>query len=106
MEPAIGWQAVNPQARYTTIALDQMVVEDPARVGRMLRELMPLFASGELAPLRHEEFPLEDAAGAFRYMAQAKHIGKVVVTLSRGSCVARSPRDVLTSLAFAPTPAT
>src|SRR6185369_12186785 len=78
---------VNPRAHYTAIALDQMVVEDPARVGRMLEQLMPLFESGEMKPLRHEEFPLENAAAAFRHMAQAKHIGKVVVTVRSASAV-------------------
>jgi surfactin synthase thioesterase subunit/NADPH:quinone reductase-like Zn-dependent oxidoreductase/aryl carrier-like protein len=82
--------SVNPQAKYTAIALDQMVVEDPARVGQMLSELMPLFESGELQPLCYKEFPLEDAAGALRYMAQAKHIGKVVVRVRNAERGVRS----------------
>jgi len=36
--------------------------------------------SGLLQPLRHEVFPAEDVVKAFRHMAQAKHIGKIVIT--------------------------
>ena len=35
---------------------------------------------GELPALPYSAFPLEEAPSAFRYMAQARHIGKVVVT--------------------------
>jgi myxalamid-type polyketide synthase MxaB len=73
---------VNPQARYTTIALDQMVIERPTFVGQMLRELLPLFERGDLKPLCLREFPIDQSESAFRYMAQARHIGKVVITQS------------------------
>jgi myxalamid-type polyketide synthase MxaB len=88
--------AVNPRAQYTTIALDQMVIERPAFVGQMLRELLPRFESGELKPLRLREFPIEEAESAFRYMAQARHIGKVVITqgeLRNTDCGLRNELD-------------
>ena len=46
----------------------------------MLGELMPLFISGELIPLPRHTFDVEHVVDAYRYMAQAKHIGKIVVT--------------------------
>ncbi len=45
----------------------------------MLVELMGLFAAGELTPLPVSSFGLDDVVGAFRFMAQARHVGKVVV---------------------------
>jgi myxalamid-type polyketide synthase MxaB len=72
--------AVNPNASYFTIALDRMMAEEPAIVGQLLREVMAGFRNGELEPLPLRAFALEDAVAAFRHMAQARHIGKVVLT--------------------------
>ena len=41
---------------------------------------MAELADGVLKPPPISKFPFEDGANAFRYMAQAKHIGKVVLT--------------------------
>ena len=46
----------------------------------MFNQIMPLFENGTLKPLPHKTFPIESVENAFRYMAQAKHIGKVVVS--------------------------
>ena len=55
--------------------------EVPAELLReMLQRLLQELAAGRLRPLRRREFPLAAAADAFRHMAQAKHIGKVVIT--------------------------
>ena len=53
----------------------------PALIAELLAELMQRFQVGDLKPLPKTVFPIAEAASAFRYMAQAKHIGKVVVTL-------------------------
>jgi len=52
----------------------------PGMMGRMLRDALTRFERGELKPLPHKAFPGEEAIEAFRYMAQAKHIGKVMVS--------------------------
>jgi NAD(P)-dependent dehydrogenase (short-subunit alcohol dehydrogenase family)/acyl carrier protein len=62
----------------------------------MLKELLPLFESGALRPLCHRDFPIEEAESAFRYMAQARHIGKVVVTQKKlwiADCGLRNERQ-------------
>jgi NAD(P)-dependent dehydrogenase (short-subunit alcohol dehydrogenase family)/acyl carrier protein len=43
-------------------------------------ELLTAFKSGELRPLPTTVFQVEQTVEAFRFMAQAKHIGKIVVT--------------------------
>jgi NADPH:quinone reductase-like Zn-dependent oxidoreductase len=48
--------------------------------GTVWREVMRQFEAGILRPLPYRAFPLAQAAEAFRYMAQARHIGKVVLT--------------------------
>lgn len=55
--------------------------EQPQLIAAMLRELLVEFEQHKLRPLPHKDFPFREAADAFRYMAQAKHMGKVVLTL-------------------------
>ncbi len=56
--------------------------DDPDTVGPLLRRVMNDVAEGGLRPLPSRRFPLERAADAFRFMAQARHIGKVVLDVS------------------------
>jgi acyl transferase domain-containing protein/NADPH:quinone reductase-like Zn-dependent oxidoreductase/acyl carrier protein len=56
----------------------------PARrpeMGSVLRAVAADVAAGRLEPLRHTDFDLADADQAFRLMAQAGHIGKIVLTV-------------------------
>ena len=68
---------------YYPFDLLEVSQQDPGLIAAMLTQLLSQFESGELVPLPHKVFPIEKAADAFRYMAQAKHIGKVVVTLGQ-----------------------
>jgi NAD(P)-dependent dehydrogenase (short-subunit alcohol dehydrogenase family) len=45
----------------------------------LLREVVALFNAGQLDPLPLRVFPTQQVGDAFRYMAQAKHTGKIVV---------------------------
>ncbi|CAM2068432.1 SDR family NAD(P)-dependent oxidoreductase [Sulfidibacter corallicola] len=64
------------------------------RLGEILRELCPLFETGSLAPLHHTAYDLREAPAAFRFMAQARHRGKLVMTLPP-SLETKSDREVL-----------
>ncbi|MBX9789162.1 MAG: type I polyketide synthase [Pirellulales bacterium] len=70
-----------PGVHYATIALDAMFDQQPELVGQLTRELMEMLANGQLKAPPRREFALDDAVAGFRYMAQAKHIGKVVLTM-------------------------
>ncbi len=70
---------LKPDALYLPTDLLHLSHRDPARVQAMLGELLPMFRAGQLEPLPHETFPMQDAVSAFRTMQQAKHIGKIVV---------------------------
>jgi acyl transferase domain-containing protein/NADPH:quinone reductase-like Zn-dependent oxidoreductase/NAD(P)-dependent dehydrogenase (short-subunit alcohol dehydrogenase family)/acyl carrier protein len=54
--------------------------DNPRLIGSMLREFMAAADGEGLAPLPHKVFPLREAEAAFRFMAQARQIGKVVVS--------------------------
>jgi len=45
----------------------------------MFEQVMTACAARRLQPLPATIFPIEDAVGAFRYMLEARHIGKIVV---------------------------
>ncbi|WP_407563199.1 SDR family NAD(P)-dependent oxidoreductase [Streptomyces sp. 184] len=53
----------------------------PDRIQEMLRELGELFARGALAPLPVTAWDIHDAQQAIRFLSQAKHVGKVVLTI-------------------------
>ncbi|WP_425270199.1 SDR family NAD(P)-dependent oxidoreductase [Mycobacterium parascrofulaceum] len=56
----------------------------PDRIAEMLAELMRLFAAGVLKPLPVRAFDIRCAADAYRFVSQARHIGKVVLTMPGG----------------------
>lgn len=67
---------------FFAIDLDRLCVEKPAFVGQMLREVVSKFEDGTYRSLPQHEVPISDLENGFRFMAQAKHIGKVVFTLA------------------------
>ncbi|WP_285516700.1 type I polyketide synthase, partial [Streptomyces sp. NBRC 14336] len=71
--------AEHPGVAYQ--AFDLMDVA-PQRVGEMLAELVALFEAGVLEPLPVTCWDVRRAPEAFRYLSQARHIGKVVLTMS------------------------
>ncbi|MFE4455464.1 SDR family NAD(P)-dependent oxidoreductase [Streptomyces sp. NPDC056796] len=52
----------------------------PDRVREMLAHLMELFEQGVLSPLPVAAWDTREAQEAFRYLSQARHIGKVALT--------------------------
>ncbi|MFF7247176.1 SDR family NAD(P)-dependent oxidoreductase [Embleya sp. NPDC008237] len=51
------------------------------RIGEMLEEIRVLFDEGALRPMPLTAFPVHRAPEAFRYLSQARHVGKIVLTL-------------------------
>ncbi len=70
--------AAHPGTSYQ--AFDVLVV-DPDRIAEMLAELGELFAQGVLAPLPHAVWDVRRAREALRFMSQARHTGKIVLTI-------------------------
>jgi NAD(P)-dependent dehydrogenase (short-subunit alcohol dehydrogenase family)/acyl carrier protein len=70
---------------YTLVDLLGMTRRAPARVGAVLQEVMGLVEQGILEPLPCRSFGLGEAVEAFRTMAQARHIGKLVLRVGEAS---------------------
>ncbi|HLV34405.1 MAG TPA: SDR family NAD(P)-dependent oxidoreductase, partial [Spirillospora sp.] len=75
----VGLLPFSKNLAYFAVDLDRMARERPAVVGGMLREIVTLVDAGEIQPLPLTSFPATQMADAFRYMAQSKHIGKIVI---------------------------
>ncbi len=78
------WQAIQvkqlkPNAAYFNFDLLQVTQQQPDLIASMLRQLIEKFKIGELQPLPCKLFPVERVVDAFRYMQQAKHIGKIAI---------------------------
>jgi acyl transferase domain-containing protein/NAD(P)-dependent dehydrogenase (short-subunit alcohol dehydrogenase family)/acyl carrier protein len=68
-----------PGIVYSTIFLGDVCRNDPKLVRSMFEKVMQGMQEGSLKPLPHRTFSIGEAATAFRFMAQARHIGKIVI---------------------------
>ena len=72
--------AERPDVAYHIVFLGDLRVGDPPAIQAMLSDLMrPLRVAASCRRCRAPRFESDDAADAFRYMAQARHTGKIVV---------------------------
>ncbi|MEL6261458.1 MAG: aminotransferase class I/II-fold pyridoxal phosphate-dependent enzyme [Cyanobacteria bacterium J06626_6] len=75
-------QAARPDVSYAPFDLLEVSNAHSVTITHMLTALMTGFQpEGPYRPLPKTVFPVQSAPDAFRYMAQARHIGKVVLTL-------------------------
>ncbi|AJY64993.1 type I polyketide synthase [Burkholderia glumae] len=81
----IGLRPFRNNISYFGIDADQLMGVLPELTARLFGEVMALFADGVLHPLPYRAFPAERAEDAFRYMQQARQIGKVLVTYPSGT---------------------
>ncbi|MEU1025215.1 SDR family NAD(P)-dependent oxidoreductase, partial [Streptomyces sp. NPDC005904] len=70
--------AAHPGVAYQAFDLSEA---GPDRIQEMLTELLDLFEQGVLTPLPVTTWDISRAPEAFRHLSNAKHIGKVALTL-------------------------
>ncbi|MFI0797063.1 type I polyketide synthase [Micromonospora rubida] len=58
-----------------------LIEAGPDAIGRMLSELMALFATGALRPLPRRTWDVRRAPEAFRFLSQARHVGKLALSI-------------------------
>ena len=93
--------ALGRSIAYTPMDLADTARDDPKLLGRLLRAVMENANRGSLHPLPVRVFPFSEAQSAFRYMAQARHTGKVVLCVGSGAPVEiRSDATYLLTGAF------
>ena len=75
-----GWAEKRPDVGYSILALDDLSINQPSVVGTHLQTLVEDVSKGVVKPLPHTDYDMEHVRDAFRFMAQSRHIGKVIVT--------------------------
>jgi myxalamid-type polyketide synthase MxaB len=79
--------ARRPDAAYLCFDVGTVITRDYAASVRTGNEIRELFERGVLRPLPITEFGINEAAEAFRFMQQSKHIGKIVLRTAETSLV-------------------
>ena len=91
--------ATYPGVTYHVFYLGEVCEKAPRVIGTLLRGIVDDMARGALTPLPRRTFAGAAAPDAFRFMAQARHIGKVVVSpptaAARGGLSIRSDATYL-----------
>ncbi|NEP57199.1 MAG: SDR family NAD(P)-dependent oxidoreductase [Symploca sp. SIO2G7] len=82
---------VRPDVSYFVVDLVRESQQQPELIHSLLQQLREQFGNGLLQVSPLKVFPLEEIISAFRYMQQAKHIGKIVVTQTKPSADATQP---------------
>jgi NADPH:quinone reductase-like Zn-dependent oxidoreductase/acyl carrier protein len=77
----IGLLPFQRNLSFFAVDLLRMRVEKPEVVQALTHEIAQRIADGTFQPLPYTRFPVSDIKDAFRYMAQGKHVGKIVVSL-------------------------
>ncbi|MDZ7342129.1 MAG: AMP-binding protein, partial [candidate division KSB1 bacterium] len=70
---------------YFAVDLLRIAKDRPAQVRELFQELLSHFESGRLKPIPATVFAFQDAIQAFRFMAQRKNIGKIVISKQAAS---------------------
>ena len=86
--------ALGKGIRYYIVDWGIEAKEDPNLIGKMFRELVAEFDRGVLKPLPQTTFSLEKVADAFRFMAQARHTGKIILRHPQGPARPVGQREI------------
>ncbi|MHC5767581.1 MAG: SDR family NAD(P)-dependent oxidoreductase [Nostoc sp.] len=77
----LGLRPFQNNLSFFAVDLDKLLSDRPDFAGSLFREVIEYFEAKTFHPLPHRVFPISRVVSAFRYMAQAKHIGKIVISL-------------------------
>jgi len=87
----LGLAPFRKNLSFFAIDLDRALRERTGLMSTMFQELMGEIREGRLDPLPHRVFSIANATDAFRYMASAQHIGKVVVSFEETDVSIETP---------------
>jgi len=80
-DAAIGMKALRKNVSLSVLDLASMGEDRPDLIRQLFAELGDMLENQSLTALPLTEFPVDQVSAAIRYMSQAKHVGKVVVSL-------------------------
>jgi hypothetical protein len=77
----ISLYAMRNNVAFHAIDLAKLGTENPKVLRAEIKSVIRALTRGDLQPIPVTTFPVSKVAEAFRFMAAAKHIGKVVISL-------------------------
>ncbi len=77
----LGMWAFRKNTAFFAVDMNGLMRQKPALVGSLFCELSERIKGKQFRPLPHRVFPVSRIGEAFRLMAQARHVGKIVVSL-------------------------
>ncbi|WP_394839239.1 SDR family NAD(P)-dependent oxidoreductase [Pendulispora rubella] len=84
----LGMLPFRNNVAFFAIDLQTLAEQKPDALMRTLEGIFADMEQGHLTPLPVRSFPLSQAVDAFRHMAQAQHVGKIVLTVEEPEVVA------------------
>lgn len=81
---ALGLRPFQNNLAFFALDLDRLLEQRPEMAKGLLAAVMEQFSLGHLRPVTRRTFPVSRAPEAFRYVAKAKHIGKVLLDMTDG----------------------
>ncbi|MEU0538450.1 type I polyketide synthase [Nocardia sp. NPDC005978] len=70
----------HPGVNYQAFVLIDVCAD---HLGEMLRELLALFAAGDIRPVETSAWDVHRLPETYRYLSQARHVGKTVISVPR-----------------------
>ncbi|MGB7711449.1 MAG: SDR family NAD(P)-dependent oxidoreductase [Microcoleus sp.] len=89
----LGLRPFRNNLSFFAVDVDRMFRDRPDFARELFRELMKYFEEQTLHPLPHRVFSIFKVRDAFRYMARALHIGKIVLSLQDPDVVVAPATD-------------
>lgn len=93
-DSAVSLRLLRKNITFHAIDLAAMGEERPEESAALFVELAGLLAKRKIKPLPTVVFPADQVAEAFRHMAAAKHIGKVVISFERPPAAVAKSREL------------
>lgn len=87
----IGLKPFGNNLSYFAVDVDRMLEQKPKQAGKLFKEVMQFFEEKKFEGHPYKEFDVSEVSEAYRYMTQAKHIGKVIVSMKEGAKLDVSP---------------
>ena len=84
----------NKNLLFAAVDLDRLMAEQPKAIRELLAHIWDHFDQGEFRPTPVTVFPLHEASDAFRFMAQSKQTGKIVLSFADPARVEVVPAEV------------
>ena len=88
---ALGMEPFKKNLSFFAIDLARITAERPVFINDLFNDLMQLFVEKSLQPLPVKTFPISKISDAFRFMAQAKHIGKIALSMQDDNIILTQP---------------